>query len=117
MTLLRDLSRAKTTFQARTLHTILTEGKDMTDHLHPMRAAVFHAYVRQDGKQAIVRADPPGLCPCIFVAPTADEALAKAEAFRAIAVADNEAAYHARQAAMTKSREARDAKKAAEENT
>lgn len=32
MTLLRVLIRAKATFQARTLHTILTEGRDMTDH-------------------------------------------------------------------------------------
>jgi len=31
MALLRGLSRAKVTFQQRTLHTIFTEGKDMTE--------------------------------------------------------------------------------------
>lgn len=31
MNILRDLTRAKITFQARTLRTVLTEGMDMTD--------------------------------------------------------------------------------------
>lgn len=33
MTLLTDLARAKATFQARTLQTILTEGRDMRHRL------------------------------------------------------------------------------------
>lgn len=83
----------------------------MTDYPHPMRKAVFHAYVRQDGKEAIARAVPLALCPMVFTAPTAEEALARAEEFRAEAVAQNEAAYANRQAGLEKSRAARKAKK------
>jgi len=65
----------------------------MSGYQHPMRKAVFHAYVRTDGGAAIARAEPAGLCPMIFLGTDAADVLAKAEAFRAQTVADNEAAY------------------------
>ena len=69
----------------------------MTQYRHPMRDVVFHAYIRQDGAEAIARGKPYGLCPMFFEATTADEALRKAEAFRADAVAKHEAACIRRQ--------------------
>ena len=84
----------------------------MSDYKHPMRAAKFHAFVREDGKQAIARAEPYALCPCIFIADTAQEALEKAEAWRADAVAKHEQAYIARQESLAKSRAKRKVKEA-----
>jgi hypothetical protein len=63
------------------------------EYQHPMRKAVFHAYVRQDGAEAIARAKPYGLCPMLFVADTAEDALAQAEEWRAETVAKHEAEY------------------------
>ena len=42
MTLIRDLSRAKATFQSRTLHTIFTEGTDMKSNLIDIEARLVH---------------------------------------------------------------------------
>ncbi len=54
MTLLRDLARARAVFQARTLHTILTEGQDMTETRYT-NAATGQEWVRADAVQAAER--------------------------------------------------------------
>jgi len=76
----------------------------LTQYRHPMRDVVFHAYIRQDGAEAIARGKPYGLCPMFFEATTADEALRKAEAFRADAVETVERAYANRVKALAAGR-------------
>ena len=71
---------------------------------HPMRRVVFNAYRRMDGKEYIARADPERLCPMFFRGATEEEALSRAEAFRAETVAKHEEAYIRRQEAMAVAR-------------
>ena len=76
----------------------------MSKYQHPMRRVVFHAYVREDGKEAIVRGKPYGLCPMLFRADTVAEAMSEAKKFRAEAVEKNEAAYIKRMEAAAAAR-------------
>ncbi len=78
---------------------------------HPMREVTFTAYKNVAGEDAIVLPTPYDLLPCRFHGATVKDALAKAEAFKAEAVAQNEAAYVKRkEAAAERARKRKAAK-------
>lgn len=60
MNILRDLTRAKATFQARTLRTILTEGMDMTDQSRPDQMSYPRALVERV-RGTMARPDKPNV--------------------------------------------------------
>ena len=72
---------------------------------HPMRDAQVHVFARVGangtGAQAVARLYPYDTYPNVFAGSSADDVRGKAEQFIADAVAQNEAAYVAKLAALT----------------
>lgn len=81
---------------------------------HPFRAAELHTFKRRDhktgGVQWIARFHPYDTYPMFWHGETEEAAVGAAEAFRAEAIAKNEANYIAKQKALEKARAAKAAK-------
>jgi hypothetical protein len=86
---------------------------------HPFRDAPLHVFERVDtldgGANYLARFYPYDTYPVFFSGKNEDAARAQAEAFRADAIAKNEASFITRQAALEKARQTRQAKKDAAE--
>lgn len=81
---------------------------------HPFRDAALHVYQGIGAAEGrfVAMFHPYSGYPIRFSGSTADEVVAKAEAFRDDAIAKHEASFIARSEALAKAREAREAKKA-----
>ena len=93
----------------------MSEKTSTMNTKHPMRdiaVAVFQR-IEGDGPAFIAKFEPFKEYPIFFIGQTADAARETARNFAEDAVAKNEAAFIARQAAIEKGRSARAAKKAA----
>ncbi len=81
---------------------------------HPLQDCEIHVFERIDpngsGAGAVAQFHPYKKIPVLFSAETPAQAVAKAEAFRADAIAQHGDAYVKRQAALEKAREKRKAK-------